>query len=501
MGFYGQLPRQSPCAAPCWIYSSYAGRAGLRAGRGFIIIFAFILKECGFPIMDDPGSPILGPILLILLLTLVNAFLAGAEMAFVSLDQSKIRDMADKGDKKARRVLSLLARPDAFLSAIQVGITFAGFFNSAQASQAFLSRLVPVLGNFPAAQTVASLLLTLIISYVSLVLGELYPKQLALQVPEQYARLSAGAILVLRAAFKPFIWLLSISVGLLKRMTPVDFSKKDERLTRSEMSRLLSSSRNDGAIDAEEFNMMRGVLSLDSRLAREIMVPRVDTDMLDAEEPFEANMERLMQGLRSRIPIYEGDKDNVLGIVHMKDVLLNLEALRRGEKTFTDVSRPALFIPDTMYTDELLIQFRKTKQHLAVLVDEFGGVSGIITLEDLIEEIVGDIRDEYDEDDEGEMQRVSDTEAVLLGSLPLSDLNRAFDLDIQSDGADTVAGYVIERLGYIPVSGQEPEVKAPGCTLKVVRAGGTRIEAVRLTLNPPNGGAEAENGADGAGEE
>jgi putative hemolysin len=451
--------------------------------------------------MDEPGSPILGPVLLILLLTLVNAFLAGAEMAFVSLEPSKIRDMADRGDRKARRVLKLLDRPDAFLSAIQVGITFAGFFNSAQASQAFLSRIVPLLGTFPAAQTVASLLLTLIISYVSLVLGELYPKQLALQVPEAYARLSAGPILLLRSAFHPFIWLLTISVGLLKRLTPVDFSKKEEKLTRQEMKRLLSSSRNDGAIDAEEFNMMRGVLSLDSRLAREIMVPRVDTDMLDADEPFEENMERLMAGLRSRIPLYEGDKDNVLGVVHMKDVLIHLEALRRGEKTWRDVARPALFIPDTMYTDELLIQFRKTKQHLAVLVDEFGGVSGIITLEDLIEEIVGDIRDEYDEDDEGEMQRVSDTEAVLLGSLPLSDLNRAFDLNIQSEGADTVAGYVIERLGYIPGPGQDPEVKAPGCTLRVVRAGGTRIEAVRLLLDPKKGAEdESEGGDDASGE-
>ncbi|HSK69214.1 MAG TPA: hemolysin family protein [Candidatus Limnocylindria bacterium] len=453
-----------------------------------------------FPLIDDPASPILGPVLLILLLTLANAFLAGAEMAFVSLDPSKIKDMAERGDKKAKRVLALRANPDSFLSAIQVGITFAGFFNSAQASQAFLSRLTPALGNFPAAQTVANLLLTLIISYVSLVLGELYPKQLALQVPEQYARRSAGFILGMRAVFRPFIWLLNISVGLLKRLTPVDFTKKEEKLTRQEMKKLLSSSRNDGAIDLEEFNMMRGVMSLDSRLAREIMVPRVSTDMLDADEPFEANLEQLMAGLRSRIPLYEGDKDNVLGIIHMKDVLLNLEALRRGERTLRDVARPALFIPDTMYTDELLVQFRKTKQHLAVLVDEFGGVSGIITLEDLIEEIVGDIRDEYD-DDEGEVQRVSDTEAVLQGSMPLSDLNRAFDLNIESEGADTVAGYVIERLGYIPGPGEEPEVRAPGCTLRVVRAGGTRIEAVRLTMDPPAGAqaADAGNGATGEG--
>jgi len=442
---------------------------------------------------DDPGISVTGSILLILFFTLVNAFLAGAEMAFVSLNPARIRSLAEKGDRRARKVEKLLASPDSFLSAIQVGITFAGFFNSAQASQAFLSRLLPALGNIPAAATVANLILTLIISYVSLVLGELYPKQLALQVPEGYAMRSAGTILFLRGAFRPFIWLLTASVGILKRLTPVDFTKREEKLTRQEMKALLNSSRNDGAIGAEEFNMMRGVLSLDTRLVREIMVPRVNTDMLDAGEPFERNMEQLLAGLRSRIPLYEEDKDHILGIIHMKDVLLNLQALQNHEMDLRDIARPALFVPDTMYTDELLVQFQKSKQHLAVLVDEFGGVSGIVTLEDLIEEIVGDIQDEYDDDDDSPVQVISDKEAILLGSLPLVDFNRQFDLDVQSDSVDTIAGYMIELLGYIPRPGEEPEVDTDRFTLKVIRAGNTRIEAVRLTLKPPlsgNSGAE-----------
>ena len=432
--------------------------------------------------MDDPGSPIFGSILLILFLTIINAFLAGAEMAFVSLNPARIKELADKGDKRAKKVQKLLASPDDFLSAIQVGITFAGFFNSASASRSFVGLLMPALGKIPAAETIASLIVTLIISYVSLVLGELYPKQLALQVPEQYARMSAGAILFLRGAFKPFVWLLTISVNLLKKLTPIDFSKKQEKLTRHEMKLLLSSSRNDGAIDAEEFNMMRGVLSLDTRLVREIMVPRVDTDMIDAEDPYDKNMEILLTQLRSRIPLYEEDKDNILGIIHLKDVLLNLQALNEGRMTLRDIARPALFIPDTMYTDELLVQFQKSKQHLAVLVDEFGGVSGIVTLEDLIEEIVGDIQDEYDDEDDTDMQIISPTEAILLGGLPLSDVNRAFELDIQSDSADTIAGYVIEQLGYLPKPNETPEIIRDSYTLKVLRVVNTRIEAVKLTL-------------------
>ena len=442
--------------------------------------------------MDDPGSPLFGSILLILVLTLVNAFLAGAEMAFVALNPAKIKEMADAGDKRAKKVQKLLAAPDAFLSAIQVGITFGGFFNSASAARAFVGLLLPALSRLPAAETIASLIVTLVISYISLVLGELYPKQLALQIPEQYARVSAGAILLIRGAFKPFVWLLTVSVGLLKKLTPLDFTKKEEKLTRQEIRALLSSSRNDGAIDAGEFDMMRGVLSLDTRLVREIMVPRVDTDMLDAEDPYEENMDIILTQLRSRIPLYEEDKDNVLGIVHLKDVLLNLQALNEGRLTFRDIARPALFIPDTMYTDELLVQFRKSKQHLAVLVDEFGGVSGIVTLEDLIEEIVGDIQDEYDDEDDEALQMLSPTEAVLLGSMPLSDLNRAFDLNLQSEGADTIAGYMIEQLGYIPKPGEEPEIAGDRFTLKVLRAQNTRIEAVRLSLHEARDSGEDE---------
>ena len=435
--------------------------------------------------MDDPGSPLFGSIILILTLTTVNAFLAGAEMAFVSLNPAKIKEMADNGDKRAAKVQKLLATPDAFLSAIQVGITFAGFFNSASAARTFVDLIMPALGGIPAAETVASLIVTLIISYVTLVLGELYPKQLALQMPEQYARVCAGTILFIRGAFKPFVWLLTVSVGLVKKLTPIDFSKKEEKLTRHEIRVLLNSSRNDGAIDAEEFNMMRGVLSLDTRLVREIMVPRVDTDMLDAEDPIEKNMDLMLTLLRSRIPLYEEDKDNIIGIVHLKDVLLNLAALNEHRITLREIARPAMFIPDTMYTDELLVQFQKSKQHLAVLVDEFGGVSGIVTLEDLIEEIVGDIRDEYDDDEGQALQIINDREAILLGSLPLTDVNRAFNLDIESQDADTIAGYIIEELGYLPKPGEEPEVVKDEFTLRVLRTQNTRIELVRLTLTPP----------------
>lgn len=433
--------------------------------------------------MDDPGKPgIWLPILTILFLTLLNAFLAGAEMAFVSLNPAKIKELADGGDKKARRVQKLLKDSDSFISAIQVGITFGGFFNSASASQSFVGQVAPLFGMGKGAETAATLLVTLLISYVTLVLGELYPKQLALQVPEQYARGSAGAIMVLKAVFRPFIWLLNASTGILKKLTPIDFTKKEEKLTRHEIKALLNSSHNDGAIDMDEFNMMRGVLSLDTRTVREIMIPRVDADMIDAESPQQENLEFLLRQRHSRVPMYRGEKDEIIGIIHLKDVLIHQEALKNGRETLESIARSALFVPDTLSTDDMLIQFQKSKQHMAVIIDEFGSVLGLVTLNDLISEIVGDIQDEYDEEDDADYRVINDEEVMLKGSMPVSDLNRVFDLDIETEDADTVAGYIIEQIGYIPQQSPQALVSTDRFTLTVVEATGTRVEAVLMKL-------------------
>ncbi|NLC32135.1 MAG: HlyC/CorC family transporter [Clostridiales bacterium] len=448
--------------------------------------------------MDDPGNPaLLVSILTIFFLTFLNAFLAGAEMAFVSLNPAKIKDMADRGDKKALRVQRLLKDPDSFISAIQVGITFGGFLNSASASQAFVGRLAPLLSIDQGGQTAATIVVTIIISYITLVLGELYPKQVALQIPEQYALGSARAILWLRGIFRPFIWLLNISTKLLKRLTPIDFSKKEEKLTRQEIRSLLHSSQNDGAIDLDEFNMMQGVLSLDSSTVRTIMIPRVDADMLDVEAPFEENLAFLLEQRHSRVPLYREEKDYVLGIVHLKDVLIYQDALRQGRETLESIARPALFVPDSLSTDDMLIKFQKTKQHMAVIIDEFGAVLGLATLSDLIEEIIGEIQDEYDDDDRQDYYMLENGDVMLKGSMPVSDLNRMFELDIVTQDSDTIAGYMIEQLGYIPQQSAQELVVNDDFALTVVEATGTRIETILMKLkkpqenHPQNGGRES----------
>ncbi|MDO5021986.1 MAG: hemolysin family protein [Eubacteriales bacterium] len=434
--------------------------------------------------MDDPsGSSLFNSVLLIIVLTLVNAFLAGAEMAFVSLNPAKIKQLADEGGKKAKRVQKLLADSDSFLSAIQVGITVGGFFNSASASQAFVGQFSPLFGASQAAETIATLIVTLIISYITLVLGELYPKQLALQIPEQFAMMSSGPIMLIKLLFNPFIKLLNISTGLLKKLTPIDFSKKEEKLTRSEMKALLNSSRNDGAIDLDEFNMMRGVLSLDSRFVTEIMVPRVDAEMIDLQEELDLNIKRLMEYKHSRVPLYDDDKDNIVGIVHLVDVLINWDALTHGKLSLKQIARPALFVPETLMTDELLVKFRTAKTQMAIIVDEFGGVEGLVTLDDLLSEIVGDIIDEHSDLSDISIRKISDNEYLMKGSTPLSDLNRMFDMQIFSDEADTIAGYIITQLGYIPKPRGKEKLTFKQYSFIVMSATPTRILGVRMTVH------------------
>ncbi|MBM7453694.1 putative hemolysin [Acholeplasma morum] len=430
--------------------------------------------------MDDPLSQnLVGSLILMGVLTLINAFLAGAEMAFVSLNQNKIKDLAEKNNKRAKKVLSLLDDSDAFLSAIQVGITVAGFLNSASASQAFVGRIAPYLAGIPAGETIATILVTLVLSYVTLVLGELYPKQLALQIPERYALASAGVISVMKTLFRPFIWLLTISTGLLKKITPIKFERKEERITRAEMKALLKNSRNDGVIDSDEFNMMRGVLSLDSKVVKEIMVPRVDAFMINILDNIDYNIKRIIDESYSRIPIYENEKDNILGFVTIKDVLLNIDKLKKKEISLLDIKRNAIVVLESSRVDDLLVKFKQSKQLMAIVIDEFSGLAGIVTLEDLVEEIVGEIDDEYDEVTK-HYQVIDENTFIVKGGLSLSDFNHLFEMELDCEHYDTITGYIIETLGFIPKKEDKAQVDIEKYILIPEQIRGNRIYSIRV---------------------
>lgn len=447
---------------------------------------------------DPEGSSLGVQILIIVILTIINAFFAAAEIAFVSINQGKMSQKASEGDKKAQRVMRLLENSDEFLATIQVAITLAGFFSSASAATSFASRIQPFFAQIPGSEALALIIVTIVLSYLTLVFGELYPKQVALQLAEPIALHTAGTILFVKKLSKPFVWILTVSTGVLKRMTPIEFSTEQEKLTRSEMSSLLANSRNDGAIDVEEFTMLQGVLSLDSKLAREVMVPRTDTLMLDVEDALEENIAIILQSSYSRFPIYEEDKDNVIGVLHSKDVLRAAKEQGFENIHLLDLAHQPLFVPSTIFVDDLLVEFKKTRQHMAVLRDEYGGVEGVVTLEDLIEEIVGDIEDEYDIE-EMSYREIDENNFLIDAGMTLEKFNQIFQTTIDSDEVDTMAGIILEELGYFPEENESVEIRLDQILLKPTLIENGRIRRIhvqKLSLESavsPEGQVQEEN--------
>ncbi|MEG0442584.1 MAG: hemolysin family protein [Carnobacterium sp.] len=399
---------------------------------------------------SDPDSQsMLGQILLIVALTAINAFFASAEMAFVSLNQGKVREKAAQGDKKSINILNLLSDSDNFLATIQVAITLAGFISSASAATSFATRLEPYLTAVPGGKQLAVVVVTIILSYITLVFGELYPKQIALQKAEEVAGFTAGTIRVVQVIATPFVKLLSLSTNLLKKITPIDFSKKEEKMTRDEFRSYLENSQKEGAIDIEQFSMLKGVLSMDTKIAREIMVPRTDTYMIDYEDGNERNIPLLLDCTYSRVPVYKSDKDNIIGIIHVKNLLKASRHTALAEIDLKELLNPPLYVPETIFMDDLLYELKRTRNQMAILNDEYGGVVGVATLEDLLEEIVGDIDDEYDET-YNMIEQLTEDRYLVDGSTPLSKFNEFFETEIESNDVDSIAGFFIMEYGSIP---------------------------------------------------
>lgn len=434
--------------------------------------------------MDSSGSSLYIQIIIIIILTIINAVFAAAEIAFVSINQSKINRMVEEGDKRAMRVKKLIDNSDDFLATIQVSITFAGFFSSASAATTFGVQLAEILPNFPGVETVATALVTLIIIYISLVFGELFPKQIALQMPEKVALATSGLITVIQRVAKPFIWLLSASTGLLQRVTPIDFTQEEDKFTRDEMNAILAEMRQNGSMDAEEITMMEGVLSLDTQIARDVMVPRTDTQMLDIDDPLEENIAIIIDSPFSRIPLYQEEKDNVIGIIHVKNLFKMASEVGFGQLNLRDVATEPMFVPATIYIDDLLIQFKHKQTHMAILIDEYGGVEGIVTMEDLLEEIVGEIDDESDVTTLSDIRPMKDGKYYLSGSLSLEQFNHYFNQTIESDEVDTIAGLMIHQIGYVPRDRDRLKVRLNDYILETDHIENGRIYGIILEKDP-----------------
>lgn len=433
--------------------------------------------------MDPSGTSLFTELLIIVVLTFINAFFAAAEIAFVSVNKSRMNQLVEEGDKKAIRVQNLLEEGDDFLATIQVAITFAGFLSSAQAATSFALAFADVLPNFVGAQTLATVVVTLILSYFTLVFGELFPKQIALQMPESIAMGTSGVVAVTKKVFRPFIWLLSASTGLLQRVTPIDFTETEDTFTRDEMRVIINQSRESDSFDMDELDMMEGVLSLDTKIAREVMVPRTDTIMIDIDDDYQDNVAEVIESPYSRIPIYKDEKDNVIGILHVKNLLKKASVEGFDAIDLMEISNRPMLVPSTIYTDDLLIEFQREQQHMAVLIDEYGGVEGIVTMEDLLEEIVGEIDDESDITTLGDIRVVDEFNYYISGGLPIEDFNRYFEENVEADDVDTIAGFIIHHIGYVPTPEERVSLRINDYVLSTSEIQNGRIYAVLLNID------------------
>ncbi|KRK71801.1 hemolysin family protein [Lacticaseibacillus nasuensis] len=434
--------------------------------------------------MDGDGN-LPAQLILIVVLTVINALFAAAEISVVSLSRTRMETQAAAGDKKAGKLVAIMANSSNFLATIQVGITFAGFFASASAATSLADCVAPWFGQFAWAHEAAVVVVTIILSYFSLVFGELYPKQLALQQTEAVAKASVTPITVVGTLLRPFVWLLSASTHVLMKLTPMHFTQDTVPVTRDEMVAMMQKGRQSGAIEADEYEMFEGVISLDQKLASSVMVPRIDAFMIDAAQPDSEAIDAILSTVYSRIPVYSGDKDHVIGIVHIKNLLQRARAVGFERVHLETVMTPPLFVPETIAVDDLLTQMRQRKQQMAILLDEYGGVVGLVTIEDLIEEIVGDINDESDQTTT-DYTKLSDLEYLVSGRMPLHDFNALFDTTLEAPDVDTLAGYIIAQLGDIPTRyKQERLTLAPGITAVTGQIAGARLVNVHVHLEKP----------------
>jgi putative hemolysin len=398
--------------------------------------------------MEDPGSQTIYIQLSILfLLTLFNAFFSASEMALVSLNRSRVEQKAAEGEKKFVRLLTVLENPNNFLSTIQVGITFISILSGASLANDLGAVFAKWMGNSATAQTAGYWLALAMLTYVSIVLGELYPKRIAMNMKENLAVVTAPVIIFLGKIVSPFVWLLSASTNLISRITPMNFDDADEQMTRDEIEYILTKSEQ--TLDAEEIEMLQGIFNLDEMMAREVMVPRTDAFMVNIEDDINVIMQEILRQNFSRIPVYEGDKDNIIGLIHTKKILAESFTNGFDQLNIRRIMQEPLFVPETIFVDDLLKSLRNTQNQMAILLDEYGGVSGIVTLEDLLEEIVGEIDDETDKT-EIFVREIAENTFIVQGSMTLNDFNEYFDLDLSSDDVDTIAGFYLTGLGTIP---------------------------------------------------
>jgi len=424
-------------------------------------------------------------IVIIIILTGINAFFSSAEMAIVSLNKNKLKILIEDGNKKAILLDNLLQEPSKFLSTIQVGITLAGFFASASAatglSQYLSGALQPL--NIPYSNQISMILITFLLSYITLVFGELIPKRIALRNSEKIALSSVGVVVFISRLFSPFVKFLTFSTNFVLTILKMKEDNIEEKVSKEELRSLVEVGKEHGVINEAEQEMIENIIEFDEKIAREIMIPRTKVFLIDKNISIHELFENKEIGKYSRIPVYENEADNIVGVLLTKDLMM--EAYKKGFDNIkvADLLQEAYFVPETKNVNELFNEMQLEKKHITILIDEYGGFSGIVTLEDLIEEVMGNIADEFDDEDLS-IRQLSRNKYLISGEVSLNDLNDNFHFELESKYYDTLSGILIENLGYIPEDNENIEpITINGVVFKPQRVRNKKIEKVVMTFD------------------
>ena len=424
-------------------------------------------------------------VFILIVLIAVNAIFAASEIALITLNDNKIRVMAEEGNKKAKILAALLSEPSKFLATIQIGLTLAGFMASAFAAESFSDPLVRFAMSIgialpeSALKTISLILVTVILSYFTLVFGELVPKRLAMKRAEAISMRVASPLNILSVAASPFVKFLTASTNFFVRLLGVDPNAEEDEVTEEEIRMMVDVGEEKGTIHETEKEMINNIFEFDNTSVTDIMTHRTDI----AGVPLDCSLDGVIAVIReekfTRMPVYEDNIDNIVGILHVKDLINFLGSAGKDKFSVASIMRKPHFVPSSRKTDMLFKDLKDSKTHMAVVIDEYGGTAGIVTMDDLVEEIVGNIFDEYDEEDK-EVDKIDDNTYLIKGSASLDTVGEILGSDLPVDEYETLSGFIIGQLGRIPQMEEKPEIEFNGLIFKIKEMEDKKVSKVKV---------------------
>jgi putative hemolysin len=437
--------------------------------------------------MDSDPDPALNNIMaqfiLIGILTLVNAFFASTEMAIVSLNKNKIKYLAEEGNRKAQLLLKFIEEPTKFLPAVQIGIMIAGFLSSASAATGISNNFALYLNNLnvPYSKQIALACITIGLTYIMIVFGNSVPRRIAQQKSESIAMFSVVPIVYISKMVAPFVWLISVSTNTLVKMAGFNSKKIEEELSKEEIKSIIAVGQERGAINEAAKKMINNIIEFDDKSAEEVMTPRTEVFLIDINDSVAEFVDELLEQNHSRVPVYESDVDNIIGILHMKDFIIEARTNGFENVNIKDILHSPYFVNESKNIDELFRELKRAKKHMAVLIDEYGGFSGVVTTKDLIEEVMGNIDDEYDYD-EPDIRKVDNNTYIVNGLLSIDDLNDNLHLELVSENYNTMGGFLVSLLGCIPKKNENKTIEYGNVIFKIEEVKERRIGKIKICI-------------------